>query len=518
MNKEKKKQIKDFFKNINLEKIKYKELQGLKASFAKKYNLSKLPLTSDILYALDIQHPTSTFITKPSRTLSGVTILSVMTKPHVCPGNCIFCPSFKDTPKSYTGFEPASMRGKLNDFDPAKQITDRIKQLEAIGHPTNKLELIVMGGTFPSTDYKYQKEFMVKTFQAISNSKSKDINNLKKILMKTKRRIVGLTFETRPDYCDRKIIRRLLDFGGTRVELGVQTTYDDVHVFVKRGHGIKEVIQATKELKDSGFKVLYHMMIGLPGSDIKRDFESFKEIFSNPDYCPDMIKIYPCLVTEHTVLEKMYYSQKYIPYTEKEVINLIADIKEIVPKWVRIMRVQRDIPATKILAGITKSNLRELVFKELEKRKTKCNCIRCCEPKHKIENIKSYSIKKIKYSASGGTEYFIYAEKQEYLLGFIRLRIPDKPFIKEINENTSIVRELHVYGQATEFKNKNIQHIGIGKKLLKLAETISLKENKTKVAVISGIGVREYYKKQGYKLEGAYMVKVIKNDRKRKIN
>jgi elongator complex protein 3 len=260
------------------------------------------------------------------------------------------------------------------------------------------------------------------------------------------------------------------------------------------------------------------MMIGLPGSDIKRDFESFKEIFSNPDYCPDMIKIYPCLVTEHTVLEKMYYSQKYIPYTEKEVINLIADIKEIVPKWVRIMRVQRDIPATKILAGITKSNLRELVFKELEKRKTKCNCIRCCEPKHKIENIKSYSIKKIKYSASGGTEYFIYAEKQEYLLGFIRLRIPDKPFVKEINENTSIVRELHVYGQATEFKNKNIQHIGIGKKLLKLAETISLKENKTKVAVISGIGVREYYKKQGYKLEGAYMVKVIKNDRKRKIN
>jgi elongator complex protein 3 len=509
MNKKQIKNIKIFFKNVDLKNIKYRELQRLKAEFAKKYNLSKLPLTSDILNTLHIKNPTNTFITKPSRTLSGVTILSIMTKPHVCPGNCIFCPNFKNTPKSYTGFEPASMRGKLNNFDPYKQIKDRIKQLEAIGHPTNKLELIVMGGTFPSTTLKYQNEFIVKTFQAITNSKSKDLNYLKKLMMKSKKRMVGLTFETRPDYCDEKIIKRLLNFGGTRVELGVQTTYDNIHIFVKRGHGIKEVIEATQKLKDTGFKVLYHMMIDLPKSSIKKDLKAFKEIFKNPNYCPDMIKIYPCLVTEHTVLEKMYYAQKYIPHTEKEIINLIADIKEIVPKWVRIMRVQRDIPATKILAGINKSNLRQMVFKEMKERGTKCNCIRCSEPKEKITEIKKYSIKKIKYKASNGTEYFIYAEKNDYLLGFIRLRIPYKPFIKEITKTTSIVRELHVYGQATEFKDKNIQHRGIGKKLLTIAEEISLEENMTHIAIISGIGVREYYKKQGYNLKGNYMVKKI---------
>ncbi len=509
MDKKQLSQLKEFFKDIDLENIKYRELQKLKSEFAKKYNTSKLPLTSDLLNCLKIQKPTDTFITKPSRTLSGVTIISVMTKPDKCPGNCIFCPTFKDTPKSYTGFEPASMRGKLNNFNPYKQIKDRLAQLKAIGHPTNKLELIIMGGTFPATDVKYQKEFMIKCFQAITNSKSTDLNHLKKLLMKSKRRVVGITFETRPDYCDEKIIKRLLDFGGTRVEIGAQTVQDEVHLFVKRGHTIKEIIESTRKLKDSGFKVLYHMMLNLPSSNLKKDFEDFKEIFKNPDYCPDMIKIYPCLVTENSVLEKMYYAGKYKSYSEKDVIKLIADIKEIVPKWVRIMRVQRDIPATKILAGMTKSNLRELVFKEMERRKTKCNCIRCCEPKSNIDNIKKYSIKKIKYAASKGKEYFIYAEKENYLLGFLRLRIPFKPFVKEITKKTAIVRELHVYGQATKFKDKNIQHRGVGKKLLKIAEEIARKEKMNKVAVISGIGVREYYKKQGYKLEKIYMVKKI---------
>jgi elongator complex protein 3 len=507
MDQKTKQKLKDFFKNIDLKKIEYRELQRLKSDFAKKYKLPKLILTSDILNTLKINKPTKTFVTKPSRTLSGVTIISVMTKPDKCPGNCIFCPNFKNTPKSYTGFEPASMRGKLNNFDPYKQIKDRIKQLEAIGHPTNKLELIIMGGTFPATSKKYQTEFMIKTFQAIANSKEKNLEKLKKKLETSKKRIVGITFETRPDYCDEEIIKGLLEFGGTRVEIGAQTTDDAVHLFIKRGHGTKEIIEATQKLKDSGFKVLYHMMIGLPGSTIKKDFKSFKEIFTNQKYCPDMIKIYPCLVTENTVLEKMYYSQKYIPYTEKQVIKLIADVKEIVPKWVRIMRVQRDIPATKILAGITKSNLRELVFKELENRNKKCNCIRCSEPRGKKITNTDYKIKKIKYNASFGTEYFIYAENENFLLGFIRLRIPYKPFITEITKSTGIIRELHVYGQATEFNEQKIQHTGVGKKLLNFAEEIAKKENMTSIAIISGIGVREYYKKQGYFLKGNYMFK-----------
>ena len=508
------KKIKLFFKNIDTKNLSSKELQKLKIQFAKKNHLKDLPLTSDILANLKIKKPTSTFITKPGRTQSGVTIIAVMTKPDKCPGKCIYCPSYKGAPKSYTGFEPAAMRGKNNNFDPYKQIKDRLKQLSDTGHPTNKIELIVMGGTFPATELKYQKKFMIGIYQAITDSKENNLEKLKKIAMTSKRRMVGLTFETRPDYCDNDIIKRLLSYGGTRVELGVQTTDNSVFKKIKRGHTTKEVIEATKRLKDSGFKVLYHMMIGLPRSNLKKDYKMFKDIFENSDYCPDMLKIYPCLVTKNTVLEKMYYSGAYKTYNEKDVINLIADVKEkIVPEWVRIMRIQRDIPANKIIAGIQKSNLRELVQKELNQRHAKCNCIKCNEPiNHKINFENNYEIKKIEYKASDGREIFIFAKINGYLLGFIRLRLPYKPFIKELKEKTSIVRELHIYGQATEFNDQNIQHRGIGKELLKEAEKYSLKHKFTKIAVISGIGVREYYKTQKYKLIGSYMIKNLKND------
>jgi len=507
---DRKKELYEFFKNIDSKNITPKELQNLKKEYAKKYNLKNIPLTSDVLGILNLKKPSKTLITKPHRTQSGVTVIAVMTRPDPCPGKCIYCPSYKGAPKSYTGFEPAAMRGKLNNFDPKSQIKDRLKQLNDTGHPTDKLEVIVMGGTFPSTPIKYQEEFIRGIYQAITNKNTiEDISKLEKIAMTSKKRMVGLTFETRPDYCDEKIIKRLLNYGGTRVEIGVQTIYDDVFKTIKRGHSVKEVIEATKKLKDSGFKVLYHMMIGLPGSDPKRDLEAFREIFSNPDFCPDMIKIYPCLVTKYTKLEKMYYSGKYTVYDNQTLIKLIADIKELVPKWIRIMRIQRDIPATKIVAGSKISNLRELVLRELERRGTKCNCIKCCEPEDKIDNISGYKIKTIKYKASGGEEYFIYAEKEDYLLGFLRLRFPSKPFIKEIKNKTSIVRELHVYGIATSFEDKNLQHRGIGKKLLLEAEKISKKNKYAKIAVISGIGVREYYKKQKYKLIEPYMIKDI---------
>jgi elongator complex protein 3 len=222
-----------------------------------------------------------------------------------------------------------------------------------------------------------------------------------------------------------------------------------------------------------------------------------------------MIKIYPCLVTKGTKIEEMLYNGEYTPYTTKQGIQLIADMKEHVPKWVRIMRVQRDIPATKIIAGVQKSNLRQLIHKELEARGKKCNCIRCCEAKDHLKNYKNYKIKVIEYKASKGKEFFIYAEKEGYLLGFIRLRFPYKPFIACIKNGTSLVRELHVYGQSTEFHKKNIQHIGIGKKLLKKAEEISKQNKYEKISVISGVGVREYYKKQGYYLDEPYMSKNI---------
>lgn len=504
-----KKYIKEFFKKVGEEYISKKDLQKLKTEFAKKYHLKKLPLTSDILQSLNIKSPQSALVTKPARTLSGVTVIAVMSKPYKCPGKCIFCPNYKNTPKSYTGFEPAAMRGKRNDFDPYLQIKSRLSQLAAIGHPTNKIELIIMGGTFPATPINYQKKFMIKAYQAITNSKSENLEILKKKAMHSRKRVVGVTFETRPDYCDKKIIQQLLSYGGTRVEIGVQTTCDKILKYIQRGHTTNDVICATEALKDSGFKVLYHMMLNLPKSNYKRDMKSFQDIFDNQLYCPDMLKIYPCVVTKHTKLEKQLYSGDYNNYTLDETINLIADIKEIIPPWVRIMRIQRDIPADKIISGVKKSNLRELVQRELKKRNKKCNCIRCNEPTDKKIDFDKYKICVNEYLASNGTEWFITAKSEDYLLGFIRLRFPYKPFIKELTKKTAIVRELHIYGLATEFHQKNIQHRGLGKKLLETAEDIAKNKNFERIAVISGIGVREYYQKQGYKLIGNYVIKKL---------
>lgn len=506
-----KKQLSSYFKKCVSSKFTKQQFEAKKVSFAKKYGLKKIPLTSDIFLALGIDKPPEFLITKPGRTQSGVTIVAIMTRPGECPGKCIYCPTWKNAPKSYTGFEPASLRAKRNDFDPRAQIKDRLKQLKSTGHPINKIELIIMGGTFPATSKKYQDFFVNSIFQEITNSKEteKDLNKLKKKAMTSKNRIIGITFETRPDFCDKETIKRMLDYGGTRVELGAQIIDDKVLKLVNRGHQVKEIIKATKDLKDAGFKVLYHVMLGLPGSDYKKDLECFKEIFANPDFRPDMIKIYPCLVIAGTKLEKMYYSGEYKALELEKTVKLIADIKEIVPRWVRIMRIQRDIPATKIIAGIKKSNLRQLVEYELKKRKKECNCIRCKEPKAQLKNTKGYVIKKEEYLASGGKEIFLYAEKNKYLLGFIRLRFPDKPYIKQITKKTAIIRELHVYGQTTAFDDQNIQHRGIGKKLLEEAESLSKKEGYNKIVVISGVGVREYYKKQGYFLSEPYMVKNI---------
>ncbi len=507
--KTKEQNIKEFFKDLVNKKITKQQLEVKKAEFSRKYHCKKYLLTSEITNALNLKEIPEFLQTKPSRTQSGVVVVAIMSKPHKCPGNCIYCPNYKNIPRSYIGFEPASMRAKRNDYDPYKQITNRLKQLKDTGHPTNKIELIIMGGTFPATSLKYQKSFMVGVYQAITNSKEKDLENLKKKAMHSKRRIVGITFETRPDYCSKEIIKRLLSYGGTRVEIGVQIVDDKVLRFVNRGHGVKEVIESTKNLKDAGFKVLYHIMPGLPKSNYENDLRCFKKIFDNQDFRPDMLKLYPCLVTKNSVLEKMYYAKEYVPYDDEKAIKLLADFKENVPRWVRIMRIQRDIPSNKIIAGLCKGNIREIIKKKLKERGKECVCIKCKEPKNKLIDASNSKIKQIRYKASKGVEYFIYAEKEGYLLGFIRLRLPYKPFIKTLKNKTSLIRELHVYGKTTNFDKKNIQHTGIGKTLLKKAEEISKKKGYTKTSVISGVGVREYYLKQGYFLEKGYVSKML---------
>lgn len=486
-----------------------KQIEILKKKIAKKYKLSNIPLNSKILEYVQSKNIKNLLKTKPTRTLSGVSVVAIMSKPAPCPGKCIYCPSGSNAPQSYTGFEPAALRAKNNEFDPYKQVKNRLNQLKNVGHSIEKNELIIMGGTFPSLDTHYQETFVKRAFDAFNQKDSKDLKEAQKTNEKAKHRIVGLTIETRPDYLD---LDSFLGLGATRVELGVQSIFPKVLKKIKREHNLKETILATRKLKDCGYKVLYQMMPGLPGSSLKKDIHMFKKIFENPKFKPDMLKIYPTLVIKGTKLYTLWKKGQYIPIDEEYTKKLLIEIYKIVPKWLRIMRIQRDIPANFIEAGPKKSNLREII----EKDKIKTKEIRFREIGHKKEfssDSKNAKIMVEKYKASKGNEYFISMEdiEKDIIFGFGRLRIPSYSRIRpEINTNTALLRELHIYGSVVPIgKEGNIQHSGLGRKILAKAEEIAKKEGRNEMIVLSGIGVKEYYKKQGYIKKGPYMCKKI---------
>ena len=486
-------------------------------------------------------------ITKKIRTLSGVAVVAVLTKPYACPGKCIYCPTEKEMPKSYLSDEPAVMRAILTDFHPYKQVQARLKSLETTGHSTDKIELIIMGGTFSYLPKQYQTWFVKECFRAC-NEKSKvhkvrkvksqnkklglKIKNLsleksQRINEKAKHRIIGLTLETRPDYIDEEEIIRMRKLGATRVELGVQSIYDDVLKLNRRGHKVKETIRATRLLKKAGFKINYHIMPDLPGSTPKKDLAMFKELFSNPDFQPDMLKIYPCVVVKNSRIYRWWKNGKYKPYSDKKLVELLAEIKKIIPRYVRITRPIRDIPSTDIIAGNKVSNLRQVLKTKAEKEGWRCKCIRCREVRNKnpllakeglgvVRNLKLF---RKNYNASGGKEIFLSFEdlERKNLYSLLRLRINSVSGIPSVLKDTeclAIIREVHTYGQLTPIKSKNKkspQHTGLGKKLITEAERITLQEfGLKKIAVISGVGVRDYYRKLGYRLEDGYMVKSLK--------
>ena len=406
--------------------------------------------------------------------------------------------------------------------DRYKQTKNRIDQLEITGHNTDKVEIIIMGGTFPSLTLDYQQWFVKRIFDALNGQESKYLEEAQKLNETANHRCVGLTFETRPDWCKESHIDRMLEMGATRVEVGVQNIYDFIYARVKRGHTVRDVIEATRLARDAGLKINYHMMPGLPGSDLDRDLRAFRKIFGDPDFRPDMVKIYPTLVLEGTELYEMYKRNEYRPYTTEEVVELIVKIKEMMPPWVRTMRIQRDIPAHLIVAGVKTGNLGELVYKELKRRGIQCRCIRCREAGHRYlkEGIlpeKSEIIVR-RYEAGDGIEYFISSEDREkdILLGYIRLRFPsENAHRSEFDSETAIVRELHVYGPVLGIGEKPVhramvQHRGTGRQLLGEAEQLSLESGYRRLLVISGVGVRNYYRAMRYEREGPYMVKKLR--------
>lgn len=475
-------------------------------------------------------------ITSKIRSLSGIVVVSVLTKPYICRGRCLYCPTQKGTPKSYLANEPAVIRAIKNRYDPYRQTRYRLRGLRNTGHPTDKINIRIIGGTWSDYPRKYRLWFVKRCFDACNDfnkkspSKPTNLEAAQKQNEKAKQRIVEISVETRPDCVNAEEIKFLRELGVTKVELGIQSLYDDILDFNRRGHKIAAAAEATKILKNAGFKVSYQMMLNLPGSDFKRDAAMFKKLFSDPAFCPDCLKIYPLAIVKEAPVYALFKRGKIKPYSERTLIKLLKTIKKEIPWYCRVERVIRDIPSPSVVAGGVKiSHLRDVVAEEMKKEGIRCRCIRCREIKERYKPDEKAVLFRQNYESAGGKEIFLSFETKDRrparndrkracvaggkLFSLLRLRIPAAspptgglPAL----ENSALIRELHTYGKLTPLgkKGKAAQHKSFGKKLVKLAEKIAEKEfGFKKIAVISGVGARNYWRKLGYRLKETYMVK-----------
>lgn len=500
------------------------DVEKRKKQLCREIEFSGMPKNSDIIEFLekDEEKARKVLKTKPTRSISGIANVAIMARPAPCGGGCIYCPKGEGAPQSYTGKEPATRRAIRNEYDPFDQVHDRLNQYEKNGHSIDKSKLIVMGGTFPFQDPEYQREFVKRAFDGFNTygggTESDTLEEAVKQNETAEVRNVGVTFETRPDIAETEHIDRILEMGGTRVEMGVQTVFEETHELTNRGHGMEPVIEATKRLKNAGFKVCYHLMLGLPGEDHEDDIEKFREAFSNEDFQPDEVKIYPCEVIEGTELYRRYEEGEFEPISSEEAKERLKKIQEdVLPSHVRVKRVMRDIPSTEVDAGPMLTNMRQMALQELEKEGKRCNCIRCREVghvKHKHgEEPENVELLEKSYTASGAQEHFLSYEDDDknIILAFLRARAPEESFRDEINGNTLLVRQLKVLGSSTDIgsEGSDTQHSGYGRRLMEKAEEKARELGREKVAVISAVGTREYYRKLGYELEGNYMVKNV---------
>jgi elongator complex protein 3 len=502
------------------------DLDRWKRKIGREFRLSGIPKNSEILAeAVEGERPRLKLLgRKPTRTLSGVAVVAAMTSPAPCPhGVCVPCPGgvgrrdASPTPQSYTGREPAAMRAIQHGYDPYLQVRSRLRQLEEIGHPVDKVDLIVMGGTITSRPLGYQTWFVKRCLEAMNDHPGRDgtakfsksrgcLKSFREVAAANEAsrvRNVGTTFETRPDWCGPSSIRNMLLLGGTKVELGVQSTDDELLGMMRRGHSAQDAVDANRALRDAGLKVGFHMMPGLPGSDLHRDLASFRALFDGEDWRPDYLKIYPVLVVEGTELYDLYLRGEYEPLGDGEAAELLSRIKEMIPPYVRLQRVQRDIPAPAIAAGVKKSNLRQLAKERLSARGGSCRCIRCREAGLRgVCEETEVSLRDLSYQACGGEERFLSYEADDgTLAAFLRLRLKEE----------ACVRELHVYGPMTPLGERGgWQHRGLGSSLLAEAEEISLGAGYDSLYVTSGIGARPYYRRHGYRLAEPYMVKGLR--------
>jgi elongator complex protein 3 len=468
---------------------------------------------------------------KPIRTQSGVAIVTVLMKPYPCPGKCIFCPNESNMPKSYISSEPGAQRALTHNFDPYEQTKYRIQALRNIGHDTDKIELIVLGGTCSTYPESYQIWFIKRCFDAMNSFdrgyKTKDISeeditwdDLQKVQEfneSSRFRNVGLVLETRPDFITQDEIKRMRRLGATKIQIGVQSLNNKVLEMNQRGHSVEQTKQAFKILRLAGFKIHAHLMPNLYGSSIKQDIHDFNELWTK-DYYPDELKIYPTSIIPNTRLNELYKEGKYEPYTTQELMGYFTKTLPHTPRFVRLTRIIRDIPSDEIVAGNKATNFRQIAENKIEEKGLHIEDIRSREIRDEEIGWNDIKEEVIKYQTSVSTEFFIsYITKEDdKICGFLRLSIPKKElskdhFIDELKD-CAIIREVHVYGTLVSIGDESkgeAQHLGLGKKLIEKSEEISKREGCEKLSVISAIGTREYYEKRGFKRGVLYMRKPL---------
>lgn len=454
---------------------------------------------------------------KKVRTQSGVAPFAVMMKPYPCPGRCVFCVEEKGLPKSYMADEPAAARALQHNFDPIKQVEARLLHMKITGHKPQKLQIIVVGGTFSAYENTYKVSFLKGIFDACNGFVAEDIIKAQKANEQSLHRVVGLSVETRPDWISDDEIALLRMCGVTKVQLGVQSLSEEINLKSARGHDLEAVIKATRQLRNAGFKINYHFMLNLPGSNPEKDVVMFKQLFDDESYRPDSLKIYPCVVIPSTPLFNLYNKGLYQSYEPQVLADTMIRLKTLVPNYCRIDRLARDITKNYTASGNTRTNLRDLVAQKMAENNLHCKCIRCREVKaNHIPNNIDMKISIDKYQASQGDEYLITFDDDNLLIALLRLRIPheqhrNEPLFPEL-KGASVIRELQVFGKQAPLDGHGIeviQHRSFGSKLVGEAENISLSLGLPKIAVISGVGVRPYYKKLGYEQEGTYMIKYL---------
>ncbi|MCX7837906.1 MAG: tRNA uridine(34) 5-carboxymethylaminomethyl modification radical SAM/GNAT enzyme Elp3 [Anaerolineae bacterium] len=454
---------------------------------------------------------------KPIRTLSGVTPVAVMTGPYPCPGKCIFCPEAEGFPKSYLPLEPGAQRAEEHRFDPYAQTFARIRTLETMGHSTDKIELLILGGTWSVYPRAYQEWFVQRCLDAMNERDSSSLAEAQRLNETAAHRNVGMVMETRPDYVTLDEVRRLRALGATKVQMGAQSLDDEILAANKRGHTVADTRRAMRLLRLAGFKLHLHWMPNLLGATLESDRADFARLWGDPALRPDELKIYPCSLLEGTELYARWQNGEYQPYTEAELIELLIACKAMVPPYCRINRVVRDIPASYIVAGNTTSDLRLVVQREMRARGLACQCIRCREIRNEKITRAELRLDVLTYPTDVTTEHFLsFVTPRHRLAAFLRLSLPlpDAPCEDILDEvrDCAMIREVHVYGRALEIGAESTgeaQHAGLGAELIEHATQIARANGFKRLAVIAAIGTREYYRRLGFELGELYMAKGI---------